>query len=172
MKLMVIRSVMFDTTVYGKTLESDDEKERDYSYNCIKLVEQGIVTLGSTQLISSEITDTPVEKVKGELIELYQKLNKIELTVDENTTSLANKYLEKLDLTRVDALLIAICSKNKIDGLISWNRRHLTNDHTQKVVKRINDEKGFKTPLILTPKQLIDEGTYTPSSRGVLFVAK
>ena len=172
MKFTVIRSVIFDSTVYGASLDKHDEERRNYSYNCLKLVEQGIVTLGSSQLISTELMDTPEETVKSDLVELYQRLNKIELAVDDETTSLANKYLEKLDIPKVDALLISLCSKNRIDALISWNRRHLVNEETQKVVKRINDGSGFKTPLILTPKHLIDEGKYSLTSRGVLFVTE
>lgn len=177
MKVVVVRKVMIDSTVYGAALDKNNKVVRNHSYSLIRLVEQGILALGSTRLISSELMDTPNETARSELLELYERLTKIELTVDEGTTSLAEKYAEKLkklklEMPKVDALLISLCSINDIDALISWNRRHLVNEAVLKSVRRINKRSRLKTPLVLTPEQLIEDGKFSLNSGGVLFVTE
>lgn len=169
MKLIAIRNVILDSTVYGKALEKDDERQRNYSYVCLELAENGILIPFSISAIEDELSEAPIEYLRKELLKLYKNLPIVKLTVEQTALELTKRYSEKIDnITKEDSLIVAIASVNELDAIISWNRRHLANEQTQKTVKKINDQNGFKTPLI-TPEDLMTKGSYTPDSRGVLY---
>lgn len=57
-----------------------------------------------------------------------------------------------------DALHIAIAAVSRMDFLVSWNFKHITNAQTIPLVKRICESVGYRCPEICTPYQLQQEG--------------
>ena len=53
-----------------------------------------------------------------------------------------------------DALHIALAAVCKMDFLVSWNFKHITNAQAIPLIKRICAEEGFVCPEICTPYQL------------------
>ena len=83
-----------------------------------------------------------------------------ELQADERAQHLAVKLIEGKAVPKEypdDALHIATAALNRMDYLVSWNFKHITNAHTIPKVKRICEESGFVCPEICTP-QMLQEG--------------
>ena len=57
-----------------------------------------------------------------------------------------------------DALHIAIATVEKMDFLVSWNFKHITNAQKIPLVKQICEDNGYKCPEICTPYQLQQDG--------------
>ena len=84
-----------------------------------------------------------------------------ELPMSTEAARLADKLIvgkavpkEYLD----DALHIAMSAIYRMDYLVSWNFRHITNAQTIPLIKRICSENGFTCPEICTPYQLQEDG--------------
>lgn len=83
-----------------------------------------------------------------------------ELDVTETEQDLAKKLIEGKAVPREypdDALHIAVAATQKMDYLVSWNFKHITNGQTIPIVERICREAGYECPCICTP-QMLQEG--------------
>ena len=81
----------------------------------------------------------------------------LEMTAD--VASLANVYFDALDIpekARNDSLHLALATYHGMDYLVSWNCAHISSGRVRNVVGRINDEKGYQTPIICTPEELME----------------
>jgi len=56
-----------------------------------------------------------------------------------------------------DALHIALCAVNGIDFLLTWNCRHLANAIHRHQIESVVEEKGYRSPVICTPEELMEE---------------
>ena len=83
-----------------------------------------------------------------------------ELTVGYEEKSLAQKLISGKGVPKEypdDALHIATAAIHKMDYLVSWNFKHITNAHTIPLVEKICKEAGYVCPCICTP-QMLQEG--------------
>lgn len=72
---------------------------------------------------------------------------------------LAKAYLKKLSIperSHLDAFHLAIASVYNVDFLISWNCKHIANAFMARPIAKINKEMGFQTPIICTPRELME----------------
>ena len=104
------------------------------------------------------------ESLKGDSAAAARRMDAIkgmlELEADERAFELAGKLISGKAVPKEypdDALHIATAALNKMDYLVSWNFKHITNAQTIPLVKRICEENGFKCPEICTP-QMLQEG--------------
>ena len=54
----------------------------------------------------------------------------------------------------IDALHIALATVHQMDYLLTWNMKHIANAHVRKMVGRIFQAQGHKSPEICTPEEL------------------
>jgi len=54
-----------------------------------------------------------------------------------------------------DALYIAVASVAKVDLLASWNLEHIVKAKTKIKVAEINSKKGYHTPVIVRPEEVV-----------------
>ena len=83
-----------------------------------------------------------------------------ELDVTEREYALAQKLIDGKAIPKEypdDALHIAVAATQKMDYLVSWNFKHITNGQTIPIVERICREAGYVCPCICTP-QMLQEG--------------
>jgi predicted nucleic acid-binding protein len=55
-----------------------------------------------------------------------------------------------------DALHIAICAVNGIDFLLTWNCKHLANAMLRHKIEATIEVKGYQSPVICTPAELME----------------
>ena len=85
------------------------------------------------------------------------KFKVLEMTPD--VASLAALYFDALDIpqkARNDSFHLAIAVYHGMDYLISWNCTHVSSGRVRNIVGRINDERGYQTPIICTPEELME----------------
>jgi hypothetical protein len=72
---------------------------------------------------------------------------------------LAFAYLKKLSIPKkaeVDAFHLASSAINETDFLLSWNCKHIANAFMYPMIKKINEYYGLKSPIICTPRELME----------------
>ena len=82
-----------------------------------------------------------------------------ELDVTEREYALARKLIAGHAVPREyldDALHIAVAATQKMDYLVSWNFKHITNGQTIPIIERICMESGYVCPRICTPQMLME----------------
>ncbi|MCY4402844.1 MAG: hypothetical protein OXD54_09740 [Candidatus Poribacteria bacterium] len=56
-----------------------------------------------------------------------------------------------------DAEHIAVATIHSVDYLISWNYKHIVNEHKREQIKHVCQEAGFQPVTICTPIELMEE---------------
>ena len=72
--------------------------------------------------------------------------------------SLAREYQHRLGLppaARLDVLHLACAVVHELDYLLTWNCAHLANGRVTLRLHAVNARLGRRTPLILTPEELL-----------------
>jgi predicted nucleic acid-binding protein len=80
------------------------------------------------------------------------------LRIDEECRRLADVYSARLGLhagAQADIVHIATAVAYELDYLVTWNCRHIANGRIIRRLMATNDEIGLRTPLILTPEELL-----------------
>jgi predicted nucleic acid-binding protein len=76
-----------------------------------------------------------------------------------DAAALANTYFDALDIpekARNDSLHLALAVYHGMDYLVSWNCAHISSGRVRNIVGRINDDRGYQTPIICTPEELME----------------
>ena len=101
------------------------------------------------------------EALRGDQEAAKRRLNALEgmpeLRASPEALMLAEQLIVKKAVPKEypdDALHIAIATVEKMDFLVSWNFKHITNAQMIPLVKRICEDNGYKCPEICTPYQL------------------
>ena len=84
-----------------------------------------------------------------------------ELDVTEREYALARRLIDGHAVPREyldDALHIAVATTQRMDYLVSWNFKHITNGQTIPIIERICMESGYVCPRICTPQMLMEGG--------------
>ncbi len=84
-----------------------------------------------------------------------------ELDVTAEDSNLARQLINGKAVSKEypdDALHIAVAATQKMDYLVSWNFKHITNGQTIPLIEKICREHGYGCPVICTPQMLQEEG--------------
>jgi predicted nucleic acid-binding protein len=109
-----------------------------------------------SQIIFDEISRGDTEAAQRRLVAV-REFKVLEMTPD--VTSLADMYFKALDIpgkARNDSFHLALAVYHGMDYLVSWNCTHISSGRVRNVVGRINDERGYQTPIICTPEELME----------------
>ncbi len=106
----------------------------------------------------------PVRNVFRKGVAAQQRLEIISpLTVLEilpEASMLVQKLLDAgaIPLNSVpDAQHIAIATTHGVDYLVSWNHKHIVNEHKREHINKVCVEVGFKPTTLCTPNELMEE---------------
>jgi hypothetical protein len=81
------------------------------------------------------------------------------LEMSPSIASLADLYFRALDIpkkARNDSFHLALAVCHGMDYLVSWNCTHISSGRVRNTIGRINDERGYETPIICTPEELME----------------
>lgn len=84
------------------------------------------------------------------------------LPIDPAVADIVEAYVDHLVMPRDplgDALHLALASYHKCDFLLTWNCAHLANANKFAHIKRINTLLGLYVPSLVTPLELVEEGS-------------
>jgi predicted nucleic acid-binding protein len=109
-----------------------------------------------SQIVFDEISRGDEEAVQGRLA-VVKGFGVLEMMPE--VAALAATYFAALaipDKARNDSLHLALAVYHGMDYLVSWNCTHITAGRVRAIVEAVNDEKGFSTPIICTPEELME----------------
>jgi predicted nucleic acid-binding protein len=93
-----------------------------------------------------------------------EALKGIEILPDtQEARALANRLLAAGGLPKqaeADALHLAVCAVNCIPLLVTWNFRHIANEHQWAVIKFVCEQAGHAFPVISNPTKLLLERSF------------
>lgn len=121
-------------------------------------IEVGLYEAYISQVVLDEIGKAPVEK--GHLLlGLIGRYRPQVLELSTEVADLAQKYINGgvIPPSKVgDALHAAIATVYEMDGLITWNYRHLANLRKRDLINSVNLREGFsKSLVIITPMEVV-----------------
>jgi len=159
-KTRKVRSISIDSDVIidipslkillDKTRLNKEERkyvERcEFSFQLLSLAFAVRVNVIGTEVIRKELSFSPVLK------NLYEKIFDKTVSLLPKTKDLAKDYENKINIKPADSLILASVSIGKIDCFLSWNREHIVNPLTIKMLKEVNKDKELPIPLIITPE--------------------
>ena len=82
------------------------------------------------------------------------------LETTENAKNLAKTLISQHAIPKTsleDALHIAIATIQGIDFLLTWNFKHINNANTRDKIHEIITDLGYKSPVLCSPEELINE---------------
>ena len=83
-----------------------------------------------------------------------------EYPITDEAIEFAAMYLRELPLPEsagADALHLALATLNGMDYLLTWNCRHIARGSIKRALPIINATRGFASPTICTPEELLYE---------------
>jgi len=145
--------VYIDTSVIGGCCDPDFEEWSS------RLVDD--CRAGNLHPVVSSVTEAELMDAPTEVVEIYQELQSIGLTVIEISSEaleLANAYITRGILTpkhQNDALHIALAAIENVDILVSWNFHHIVRFDQIRRFNAVNLELGYKSIDIRSPHEVI-----------------
>ncbi len=109
-----------------------------------------------SQIVFDEISRGDADAAQRRLATVGE-FKVLEMTAD--VASLADMYFNALSIpqkARNDSLHMALAVYHGMDYLVSWNCTHISSGRVRNVVTRINDQRGYQTPIICTPEELME----------------
>ncbi|SEI73984.1 PIN domain-containing protein [Dyadobacter sp. SG02] len=140
----------FDTSVFGGVFDTEFKIE---SLRIFELVKSGAIRCIVSNITEGELADAP-ERVRH-FFEKIDNRNIERVLLTQESADLAEIYLNENVVgptSRDDCLHIAIATIVKADVLVSWNFKHIVNEHRIKGYNYINLRLGYDELEIVSPK--------------------
>jgi hypothetical protein len=144
-----------DTSVWGGF---DDKEFSEWTVPFFEQARQGLFTVILSDVTIKELKTAPdiIRNLPASIPADYLE----EVFLTDEQLLLANRYVQEGALTTkcyTDAQHIAMASVLKVDGLVSWNFKHMVNFFRVRQYNAINLKSGYGIIDIVTPKQMIYE---------------
>lgn len=147
-----------DTSVWGG---HEDEEFAEWTVPFFTQARLGKFNIVLSDLTLRELAMAP-DRVKRLTLSIPEEFL-ILTTLTDEAELLAKNYIKEGVLTsrfESDAQHIAMSTILKVDGLISWNFKHMVNFFRIKQYNSINLKFGYQTIDIRSPKEVIYENGY------------
>jgi len=149
--------VYLDTTIFNFVFADDAPVERDLTRKFFSQISHFDVFI--SDIVIEEIAECPAPK-RQKMMDLIEKYNIQELSLDEASRQLAIKYIKEGIIPakyQDDALHIAIASVNEMDLLLSWNFQHIVKLKTKRESVGVNMLMGYRSIEIYTPREVVED---------------
>ncbi|MDP2922769.1 MAG: PIN domain-containing protein [Candidatus Omnitrophota bacterium] len=148
--------IYIDTSVING-FYAKDERIKDITKQFFHSVKFGRFTLYGSEIVSTEIKNTPHLEKRKLLIEVIEEYPIEILPVTEEVETLARNYIENKIIPAkyiADALHIACCVIHNIPILVSWNFEHIVKHKTRMEVNKISQKLGFPQIDLCSPEEV------------------
>jgi predicted nucleic acid-binding protein len=138
------------------------DKERDGHSATVRMFEAigwGKFVGFTSEYVNIELKNAPEPK-KSDMLRLSDKYNISILELNEETSNLANIYINEQVIPKkfqFDALHIASATIHQIDCLLTFNFKHLIKLKTKEMTAKINSREGYQPIIICSPMEVLDD---------------
>lgn len=151
-----------ETSVFGFLLDETEvnRTKRDATEMMFQQVREGRIVGYVSDLVFAELAETPLPASRDALMERAYALHLLPPQNQEEMDSLVDCYMANRAFPedkRDDAAHVATVVLNPfIDALVSWNCRHLANEHNRRRLKALTLAEGYRFNFeIVTPEEAI-----------------
>jgi len=147
-----------ETSIWNFLFADDAPEKRDITKEFFTSVKQELFEIYISDVVISELSDTPDIHKRELLLEKVKEYDPIELVRDEEVDALVKKYMEARFFPERfidDARHIAVAVVNNIDIVVSWNQDHMVKVQTRFGVNGVNRLEGYKDIDIATPEEVL-----------------
>jgi hypothetical protein len=121
-------------------------------------IKEGSFTVFLSEIVFREVDGCKPGK-RNALLKHISEIDFEEIPITEAVLNLADKVIEKEvlpkksanDSQHIAATIVAGC-----DYIVSWNMKHMANIRTNKGVRHITIDEGYKEIMLLPPSMLLD----------------
>lgn len=82
---------------------------------------------------------------------------KYPIQTTKESRRLANKYRKSIDLRKHDPLIVADTVIEELDGIITWDTKHLAKPRIETKLNETNEQNGLRKIFLMTPEQYISQ---------------
>ena len=157
-------NVFLDTSVINFLFADDAPEKRDVTVEYFaKYVKTNKYHHLVSEFVVEEISKTSNIEQRTKLLNVIEEydISVPEIENGDEILELAEKYIKGGILSQnslYDSLHVAFCTVNKIDLLLSWNFKHLSNFNKERLFQIKNLELGYLfTPRLYNPMEAFNE---------------
>jgi predicted nucleic acid-binding protein len=108
--------------------------------------------------VQAELARIPRQEKREQCLQFIALIPKLQ--IDNEVAAIAQVYIRNKIMpsdAKGDALHLAVASYHECYFLLTWNCTHIANANKFDHIERINTALGLKTPLLITPLELLGE---------------
>ena len=145
------QKIYLDTSVIGGYYDDEIEIETKKIFSKINS--------GTLQIVYSELTLKEIYRGPKRIIELFEQIdskNKAVVQINKEIIKLADTYISEKVVglsSKDDCIHIAAATISKSDFLLSWNFKHIVNEHRIYGYNAVNLLLGYSVIEIMSPIQ-------------------
>lgn len=148
-----------ETSVWNFLFAEDAVEKQRITKRFFAEIERGRYQIFISDLVITEIADTPQPQRRNQLEELIRTYEPMRLGWTEVIETLTQRYLRAQIVPKKyqeDAIHIAYAVAAGLDGVVSWNLKHIVKLKTKIMVNQINHSMGHPEIEIVTPEEVIE----------------
>ena len=157
--------IYIETSVFGFLLDDTEinRTKREITEKMFQQIDEGLLVAYVSDLVFAELAVTPHLPSRDAMMERAYALQILPQQNETDVDFLVDRYMAQRafpENKRDDAAHVAIVVLNPIiDALVSWNCKHLANEHNRRRLKALTlgEGYGFKFDII-TPEEVIFYG--------------
>jgi hypothetical protein len=152
------RKVYIETSVWGMTLQNQPRALRQPTKQFLRQCRSGIFVPYISTVVLQEIALAPASAAK-QMVREINRLAPVALELSQESERLAEAYVTAGVVPakkRDDARHVAIATVAGLEIVVSWNNRHLANEHKRSLFNAVNRLAGYEQGLAIhTPFEVM-----------------
>lgn len=146
-----------ETTMFNYFFDTERDGHAD-TVRMFEMIAAGVYEGYTSEYVTYELEQS-MEPKKSDMLALIDKCHISVLELNEEIDHLAEVYIRERIVPAkygFDSAHIACASVNGLDCVLSFNFRHINRLRTKEMTALINLREGYKSIIICTPMEVID----------------
>ena len=154
--------IYLETSAISHLEQPEKPSEQAYSIAMFERIKAGDFAVYLSEIVVDEINACSPEKRSA----LFQHISGItfeDITVDDTVKALSRRIIARGYLPKrsvADSLHIAVAIIAGCDYIISWNMKHIANVKTNKNIRHIIIDEGYKEIMLVPPSMILGGGMF------------
>jgi predicted nucleic acid-binding protein len=154
--------IYLDTSTISHLEQPEKPSEQAYSREMFDYIKKERFEVYLSSVVFDEINECLLPK-REILLRNIAEINFEDIVISDAVQTLAAKIIERKVLPKNsirDSQHIAAAIISGCDYIVSWNMKHMANVKTNKNIRHIIIDEGYKEIMLVPPSMLLDEEGY------------